>query len=154
MTAQRHSTSSAFIIPGRKILTNAHSVEHYTSVLVKKRYNDTKHAAKVVAIGNECDIALLAVEDEEFWREFESHMEPYESRVPYLMPGELPQLQDPVLVVGYPSPGNQISVTAGVASRVEMLDYLHGEGELLAVQIDAAVCAFFLFDILVWVASS
>lgn len=123
-------------------------------MLVKKRYNDTKHAAKVVAIGNECDIALLAVEDEEFWREFESHMEPYESRVPYLMPGELPQLQDPVLVVGYPSPGNQISVTAGVASRVEMLDYLHGEGELLAVQIDAAVCAFFLFDILVLVALS
>lgn len=139
MTPQRHSTSSAFIIPGRKILTNAHSVEHYTSVLVKRRYSDTKYPAKVMAIGNECDIALLAVENEEFWQEIESHVARHVSRVPYLMAGELPRLQESVLVIGYPSPGNQISVTAGVASRVEMLDYVHGDGELLAVQIDAAV---------------
>lgn len=131
MTAQRHSTSSAFVISGRRILTNAHSVEHHVSVRVKKRYLDTKYTAKVLAIGNECDIALLEVEDEEFWEDFEDRQ--------CLVPGPLPQLQDAVLVVGYPTPGNQISVTAGVCSRVEMQQYVHGQGELLAVQIDAAV---------------
>ena len=138
MTPQRQATSSAFIIHGRRILTNAHSVEHYTSVRVKKRDCETKFEAKVVAIGNECDIALLQVDDEEFWSDFNMDSSE-ESTTPYLSPGSLPRLQDPVMVVGYPSPGHQISVTAGVTSRVEMLHYVHGQGELLSVQIDAAV---------------
>lgn len=136
MTPQRTSTSSAFVIHGRRILTNAHSVEHHTSIKIKKRDSDKKYTASVVAIGNECDIALLKVDDDSFWNQFE---EETHDRVPYLTPGPLPQLQDPVLVVGYPSPGNQISVTAGVSSRVEMQHYVHGQGELLTVQIDAAV---------------
>lgn len=135
MTPQRHSTSSAFIIPGRRILTNAHSVEHHTAVRVKKRYSDVKYDAHVIAIGNECDIALLHVDDDEFWEEFEE----YHKLGQLLHPGPLPELQDPVRVIGYPSPGNQIGITAGVCSRVEMLHYAHGQDELLAVQIDAAV---------------
>lgn len=143
MTPQRKSTSSAFVIEGRRILTNAHSVEHHTSVLVKKRYNDQKYPAKVVAIGNECDIALLHVSEESFWEDFEDYAGTEHGRTPYLQPGSLPHLQDSVLVIGYPSPGNQISVTAGVASRVEMQQYVHGQGDLLAVQIDAAVSLIF-----------
>lgn len=139
MTPQRQSTSSAFVVQGRRILTNAHSVEHYTSVMVKKRYSDTKYAARVVAIGNECDIAMLHVDIDEFWEDFDEHVGKDDGRHAFLKPGPLPELQDPVLVIGYPSPGNQISVTAGVSSRVEMQHYVHGQGELLAVQIDAAV---------------
>lgn len=138
MTAQRHSTSSAFIIPGRRILTNAHSVEHHTSVRVKKRYSDIKYDAEVIAIGNECDIALLKVHDEYFWEEFEEN----HGTDQLLYPGPLPELQDPVRVIGYPSPGNQISVTAGVCSRIEMQHYVYGQDELLAVQIDAAVSLY------------
>lgn len=144
MTAQRQSTSSAFVIEGRRILTNAHSVEHYTTVMVKKRYSDTKYMADVIAIGNECDIALLEVRSDQFWDEFDHHVGLDVGRHPFLSPGPLPELQDPVLVIGYPSPGNQISVTAGVSSRVEMQHYVHGQGELLAVQIDAAVSCKFL----------
>ena len=139
MTPQRQSTSSAFVIQGRRILTNAHSVEHYTSVALKKRYSDTKYPAKVVAIGNECDIAQLHVESEEFWEDLEDQVGMNNTKHAFLQPGPLPQLQDSVLVIGYPSPGNQISVTAGVSSRVEMQNYVHGQGDLLAVQIDAAV---------------
>ena len=36
-------------------------------VKVKRRGDDNKFIAKVLAIGVECDIALLTVEDEEFW---------------------------------------------------------------------------------------
>lgn len=53
---QYSSSSSGFVIGGRRVLTNAHSVEHYTQVKLKKRGSDTKYVATVLAIGTECDI--------------------------------------------------------------------------------------------------
>lgn len=55
---QYSSSSSGFIIGGRRILTNAHSVEHHTQVKLKKRGSDTKYLATVLAIGTECDIGM------------------------------------------------------------------------------------------------
>lgn len=56
---QYSSSSSGFIIGGRRVLTNAHSVEHYTQVKLKKRGSDTKYVATVLAIGTECDIGKI-----------------------------------------------------------------------------------------------
>jgi hypothetical protein len=53
---QYSSSSSGFVISGKRVLTNAHSVEHYTQVKLKKRGSDTKYLATVLAIGTECDI--------------------------------------------------------------------------------------------------
>ncbi|XP_011028602.1 PREDICTED: protease Do-like 9 [Populus euphratica] len=125
---QYSSSSSGFVIRGRRVLTNAHSVEHYTQVKLKKRGSDTKYLATVLAIGTECDIALLTVNDDEFWE----GVSPVEF-------GELPALQDAVTVVGYPIGGDTISVTSGVVSRIEILSYVHGSTELLGLQIDAAI---------------
>ncbi|CAI5946128.1 unnamed protein product [Closterium sp. NIES-65] len=116
------------MIPGRRILTNAHCVEHHTQVKLKRRGDDTKFVARVLAIGVECDIALLAVDDESFWQ----------GRQP-LRFGGLPHLEDAVTVVGYPVGGDSISVTSGVVSRIEVTAYAHGASELLGVQIDAAI---------------
>ncbi|KAK8710223.1 hypothetical protein V6N13_145558 [Hibiscus sabdariffa] len=125
---QYSSSSSGFIIGGKRVLTNAHSVEHYTQVKLKKRGSDTKYLATVLAIGTECDIAMLTVEDDEFWEGV--------SPVDF---GDLPALQDAVTVVGYPIGGDTISVTSGVVSRIEILSYVHGSTELLGLQIDAAI---------------
>ncbi|KAF1888082.1 hypothetical protein Lal_00024094 [Lupinus albus] len=125
---QYSSSSSGFVIGGRRVLTNAHSVEHYTQVKLKKRGSDTKYLATVLAIGTECDIAMLTVDDDEFWQ----GMSPLEF-------GDLPTLQDSVTVVGYPIGGDTISVTSGVVSRIEILSYVHGSTELLGLQIDAAI---------------
>ncbi|KAJ9130502.1 hypothetical protein P3X46_034471 [Hevea brasiliensis] len=125
---QYSSSSSGFIIGGRRVLTNAHSVEHHTQVKLKKRGSDTKYLATVLAIGTECDIALLTVNDDEFWE----GVTPVEF-------GDLPALQDAVTVVGYPIGGDTISVTSGVVSRIEILSYAHGSTELLGLQIDAAI---------------
>ncbi|WOK95421.1 protease Do-like 9 [Canna indica] len=125
---QYSSSSSGFIISGRRVLTNAHSVEHYTQVKLKKRGSDTKYVATVLAIGTECDIAMLTVENDEFWE----GVSPVEF-------GSLPALQDAVTVVGYPIGGDTISVTSGVVSRMEILSYVHGSTELLGLQIDAAI---------------
>lgn len=51
-------------------------------VKVKRRGDDQKFLAEVLAIGTECDIALLTVEDEAFW----------EGVVPLEL-GPLPRLQ-------------------------------------------------------------
>eukprot|EP01134_Creolimax_fragrantissima_P003125 CFRG3125T1 len=128
MKRQNYSTSSGFVISGRMILTNAHSVESHTVVKVKKRGSDQKHLARVLSIGNECDMALLTVDDDSFWT-FDSPLDP----------GALPSLQDPVTVIGFPIGGENISVTSGVVSRIEMQPYCHSAAELLGVQIDAAI---------------
>ncbi|GAB4817615.1 hypothetical protein N2152v2_004661 [Parachlorella kessleri] len=129
---QYASTSSGFIIAGengeRWLLTNAHSVEYYSQVKVKRRADDRKFLARVLAIGTECDVALLTVDDEEFWQGVEA-----------VRFGQLPTLQDSVFVVGYPIGGDTISVTSGVVSRIEVTAYAHGATELLGVQIDAAI---------------
>lgn len=58
---QYSSSSSGFVIGGRRVLTNAHSVEHFTQVQLKKRGSDTKYLARVLAIGTECDIGKKAL---------------------------------------------------------------------------------------------
>ena len=125
---QYTSTSSGFVIPGRRLLTNAHSVEHHTQVKVKRRGDDSKFVAQVLSVGHECDIALLTVADEAFWEGIQP-----------LTLGPLPALQEAVAVVGYPVGGDTISVTSGVVSRIEVTPYAHGATELLGIQIDAAI---------------
>uniref|UniRef100_A0A452XZ39 PDZ domain-containing protein n=1 Tax=Aegilops tauschii subsp. strangulata TaxID=200361 RepID=A0A452XZ39_AEGTS len=99
-------------------------------IKVKRRGDDKKYVAKVLARGTECDLAMLSVENEEFWRGTEP-----------LQLGRLPCLQDSVTVVGYPLGGDTISVTKGVVSRIEVTPYAHGTSDLLGVQIDAAINA-------------
>ncbi|KAI7842528.1 hypothetical protein COHA_003882 [Chlorella ohadii] len=142
---QYASTSSGFVVLGeqegqRYLLTNAHSVEYFSQVKVKKRGDDRKWLARVLAIGAECDIALLTGgplperQNTSQWmtRSFGQGVQP-------LRFGPLPNLQESVYVVGYPIGGDTISVTSGVVSRIEVTAYAHGATELLGVQIDAAI---------------
>lgn len=71
---QYSSSSSGFVIAGRRVLTNAHSVEHYTQVKLKKRGSDTKYLATVLAIGTECDIGNLFLYEVPFYV-FPMHIE-------------------------------------------------------------------------------
>lgn len=82
-----------------------------------------------MAVAHECDLALLSVEDESFFNDLK----------PLDIMSDLPQLQDPVLVLGYPEGGDTVSFTQGVVSRIEVLSYVHSYNDLLALQIDAAI---------------
>eukprot|EP00756_Hemistasia_phaeocysticola_P060937 Hpha_TRINITY_DN4442_c0_g1::TRINITY_DN4442_c0_g1_i1::g.50447::m.50447 len=129
---QYRSSGTGFIIEGRGekfVLTNAHCVEYATQVQLKRRGDDAKFAAKLLAIGWECDLALLQVEDESF----------YEEHDPVPFSRTLPRLEDPVMCVGYPVGGETMSVTSGVVSRVEVTEYTQGNTGLLGIQIDAAI---------------
>ena len=130
MRHQTSSTSSGFVIAGRRILTNAHCVDNYSVVKVKKRASSTKYIAEVIAIGRECDLALLTVPDEAFWADPIS---------PITLANALPSLQDVATVVGFPVGGDNLAITQGVVSRIDMQEYVHGCCELLAIQVDSAI---------------
>ncbi|KAL9281853.1 putative peptidase Do [Arabidopsis thaliana] len=117
-----------FVIPGKMIITNAHVVANHILVLVIKRGSPKKYKAEVKAIGRECDLAILVIESKEFWED----MNPLEL-------GDMPFLQESVNVIGYPTGGENISVTKGVVSRIESMDYAHGAINLPAIQTDAAM---------------
>jgi len=51
----------------------------------------------------------------------------------------VPQLQESVRVIGYPTGGDNTSITSGVVSRVEVTQYVHAASHLMAVQIDASI---------------
>jgi len=122
------SGGSGAIIKGNRILTNAHVVSDQTFIQVKKDADPKKYTARLVAIGHDCDLALLEVEDSRF----------FDNTTP-LEFGGLPKLQDSVTVMGYPMGGGKISITEGVVSRLEVTAYSQSSRKLLSVQIDAAI---------------
>ena len=125
---QEFSTSTGFVIGAKQILTNAHAVEFGSLIQVKRRESEDKFVASVVAVGHECDLAILTVEDESFWKDL------YPLKI-----GAVPDLQEEVSVVGYPVGGDSISISSGVVSRIEMQEYAQASAQLLAIQIDAAI---------------
>ncbi|PFX23537.1 protease Do-like 10, mitochondrial [Stylophora pistillata] len=128
MKRQQQVFGSGFVISGRRILTNGHVVAYQKSVRVRKHGDAKKYNAHVIHVGHECDIAMLGVVDETFWED----LCPLEF-------GEIPALEEDVVCVGFPTGGDNISVTRGVVSRVEIQRYAHSAVELLAIQIDAAI---------------
>jgi S1-C subfamily serine protease len=110
---------------------------------VQRRGDGTKYHATVAAICNECDLALLRVEDDDFWNSHSDNQNG--NNIPKLQPlefGPLPALQDEVEVLGYPTGGDSSSVTQGLVSRIEMQEYTQASSNLLAIQIDAAISKF------------
>ena len=66
----------------------------------------------------------MGVEDDQFWNGLEA-----------LEFGSVPQLEEDVVCVGFPTGGDNISVTRGVVSRVDISRYSYSGIDLLAVQV-------------------
>jgi S1-C subfamily serine protease len=122
------STGSGVLIRGNYILTCAHVALNASYISIQKYDEVKKYAAKVKWIDNEVDLALLQVEDQEFYKD----MEPIKI-------GTMPKRGDNVSVLGYPMGGDDLSLTKGVVSRIEDVKYVHGRSSSLAIQIDAAI---------------
>ena len=123
------ATGTGFVIPGRRILSNAHVVSWAKEILVRGYQRSRSHIARVRFIAHDADLAVLEVEDPEFFAGIEA-----------LHLGGLPEVRSTVTTVGYPAGGDQISYTRGVVSRIESQLYAHvGNRSFLAVQTDAAI---------------
>jgi S1-C subfamily serine protease len=127
-SSMRSSTGSGAIIEGGYILTNAHVVANEAFLEVQRYGERKRYIATVYAVSHQADLALLKVKDEAFFK----------GVVP-LKFGKLPEVEQHIVVYGYPMGGNTLSATIGVVSRVEHHVYAHSGESFLAVQVDAAV---------------
>ena len=69
---QRETSGSGVVVAvpvpgGVGVLTNAHVVADQTFVQVRRHGSSVKHQARVHAVGHECDLAVLTVDDPAFW---------------------------------------------------------------------------------------
>ncbi|CAA6806908.1 MAG: Serine protease [uncultured Thiotrichaceae bacterium] len=127
-TSSSQFSGSGSIIEGNKVLTNAHVIANSTFLEVK-RYGQTKrYGAEVEAVSHDADLAILTLEDEAF----------FDGATPLTL-GDLPTTQEEVIVYGFPTGGDTLSVTKGVVSRIEHQSYAHSSEYMLSVQIDAAI---------------
>lgn len=131
MSSQSHSSSTGFVISGRRVLCNAHGVSYARSIRLRKHGDSKKYEARIEHIGHECDLAILTVDNPKFWRNLKA-LE-FETKTP--------ALQDTVVVVGYPVGGDDVCVTKGVVSRIGLVTYTHAWETLFSLQIDAAINA-------------
>lgn len=121
-------TGSGVVIDGRRILTGAHVVANATFVQIQKQSTPDKAVARVTAISHDCDLALLELSDPTVL-----------DGIPPAPIGDLTTLRDKVSVVGFPIGGEEISITEGVVSRIEVQRYSHSQRYLLAITVDAAI---------------
>ena len=126
--AQDNLSGSGVVIAGNRILTNAHVVSDGIFVQVRKPGDARKYEAVVEFVAHDCELALLKVKDESFFKGTKP--------VPL---GELPRQRDKVVVYGFPAGGDDLSITEGIISRIEVIDYSHSTRRLLALQTDAAI---------------
>lgn len=146
MCPQRASSGSAFVVDGarRLLLTNCHVVSNASSVYVRRPGMAKKFRAAVVCEGKAADLALLTVEDDAFWGSSgsgsgkNSGAQGPGAALQELRLVDVPDLQSPIAVAGYPVGGDSLSITKGIVSRVTLARYSRA-GRLLSIQIDAAI---------------
>ena len=92
MRSQSASTASGFIINDRRILSNAHAVSNSSVIRIQKHGDTKKYLGRILHIAHECDLVMLTVDDNQFWNNVN----------PLIFSDILPELQDSILVVGYP----------------------------------------------------
>ncbi len=121
-------TGSGVVIPGKRILTNAHVILYASEVQIQANQAGDKISAHVESVAPGIDLAVLKLDDEKF---FDSHP-------PLKFRKDLPDAKDAVMVYGYPTGGTSLSITKGIISRIEFTGYnISTPG--LRIQIDAAI---------------
>ena len=128
MYGPRPSTGSGCVISGQRILTNAHVVSDQTFIQVRRHGESRRFTARVLEVSHDSDLAILTVDEPEFFK----------GVIPLDL-GNLPKVQQEVVVYGFPLGGDTLSTTKGVVSRIEHQTYVHSSQHLFAVQIDAAI---------------
>lgn len=119
---------SGCLIEGRRILTNAHVVRTAPFIMVQKAHDSRYYSGTVEHLANDCDLALLSVNDPTFWE-----------GVTLFELGEMPSVGDEVIVEGFPSNSTDYCCTRGIVSRTHLSEVVNSGLEITMTQIDADV---------------
>ncbi|MCB1191806.1 MAG: trypsin-like peptidase domain-containing protein [Leptospiraceae bacterium] len=125
----KSSSGTGFLIDKERILTNAHVISNARYIQVQRNNHTKWYEVEVLFVAHDCDLAILKAKHPDFYKD--AH---------YLSLGDIPELNSPVTVVGYPIGGDRVSVTTGIVSRKEQSTYAHSEMDShLVIQVDAAI---------------
>jgi S1-C subfamily serine protease len=119
---------SGVVIDRNRILTNAHLVVYADEIFVQGGMGGDRVEAKVAAIGPGIDLAVLTLDDANF----------FAKRPPISRASKLPEVTSRVLVQGFPIGGTSLSTTQGTVTRIEYEMYETGAAGL-RIQVDAAI---------------
>jgi S1-C subfamily serine protease len=100
-----HTTGSAFIVSGRLIVTNAHVIGQFgraSIVKVTRFQGEKRYVARILRVCLDFDLAVLTVDEEEFWRR------PTEASSLELSL-DVPDLEDSVRICGFPTFGRSFA---------------------------------------------
>ncbi|MFI4859282.1 MAG: trypsin-like peptidase domain-containing protein [Phycisphaerales bacterium JB063] len=124
------SSGTGVIIEGNRIITNAHVVNYASRVYVQGYQSADRIEARIVAFAPGVDLAMLEIVDEDAGF--------FDDRPPLPIANELPAIRGDISAFGYPVGGDDLSVTRGIVSRIEVAGYNHGFIGL-RIQVDAAL---------------
>lgn len=127
--ATERFSGSGFIIDGNLVLTNAHVVANASFIEVQSAVSNEKFEASVKMIGHDCDLAVLEIDNPEF----------FEGKRSLKISNAIAAQREEVQVYGFPMGGTGLSITKGIVSRIEMDYYAHSDAFLLVSQIDAPI---------------
>jgi S1-C subfamily serine protease len=125
---QYEASGSGCILPGNRILTNAHVISDEVFIQVMKAGDTKKYTAEVEYVDHDREVAVLKVKNPDFFKD----------TVPVVF-GPLPSQRQKVAVYGFPIGGDELSITEGVVSRIEVQRYVHSQRDFLTIQTDAAI---------------
>ncbi len=118
------------------IVTNAHVAGKSRTLQVRFTEEAQKYSAKVILIEPDCDLALLDItkDKEKFWSKAK----------PLSLLDRMFKVGEKLNVCGFPMGGNELCVTEGQVSRIEVSSYVESvsggsEVELLQGQVSAAI---------------
>lgn len=124
---------SGFILEyqGQKfIMTNSHVASQNDILQLKFAFSPEKYKAEILLEDLDCDLAILKVttDTSDFWKQAKP-----------LPLGKFVDLQQKLVVCGYPRGGSEICITSGKVSRIEHDRYVQGNAELPSVQVSAHI---------------
>ncbi len=123
-------TGSGMVLEDGRLLTNAHVAGDSVYMEIRLAGDEKRYTATLKQVKHDCDLALLEVDDPEFWEK----VQPLQLR-------DIDDLQqgDKVQVKGFPMGGDRMSVTEGIVSRTEVDYYAHSLKTLKVTQVDAPI---------------
>jgi S1-C subfamily serine protease len=114
----------ACVIPGQRLLTNAHAVTSVVSLSAVKIGEERAFSARVMQIDHERELALVTVDDSSFW-----------DGLSELRLGEIPPVGAKVRVESVTAPPCIARTSDGLISDLAVVTYRHSMRSLPAIRI-------------------
>jgi S1-C subfamily serine protease len=128
-SASNYSTGFILEYSGHNfIVTSSDLINYITYISVRLSDDGRYYNAKVIVVDHDCGLALLTVEQPEFWLKTKP-----------LKLGKPAILRQPVIAIGYPIGGEELCITDGDISRMEVAEYAQSRCKMLRVQMTAAL---------------